>query len=112
MTIAEKVFWNYGFDVNGGQYRGKCCIYCRCTEKNRKWNGRCYSYQSYIVRMVVSYYWNFIYIINIYISFWRVENMGLFVNNEHDIGQCRVIIIIIIIVIITFLLLWNRELRF
>ena len=62
--------------------------------------------------MVVSYYWKFIYIINIYISFWRVENMGLFVNNEHDIGQCRVIIIIIIIVIFTFLLLWNRELRF
>ena len=41
--------------------------------------------------MVVSYYWKVFK--NISISFWRVDNVGMFVNN---IGQCWVIIIITI----------------
>ena len=50
--------------------------------------------------MVVSYYWKVFK--NISISFWRVDNVGMFVNNVRDIGQCRVIIIITIIIITLF----------
>ena len=45
-----------------------------------------------------SNYWKVFKIITT--SFWKVENMGMFVNNVRDIGQCRVAIIIIIIIII------------
>ena len=40
-----------------------------------------------------------------YIVLRKVENMGMFVNNVRDIGQCRVVIIIIIIIIIIITLL-------
>ena len=44
--------------------------------------------------MVVSYYWKVFK--NISMSFWRVDNVGMFANNVRDIGQCWVIIIITI----------------
>ena len=50
--------------------------------------------------MEVSYYWKVFK--NISISFWREDNVGMFVNNVSDIGQCRVIIIITIIIITLF----------
>ena len=51
--------------------------------------------------MVVSYYWKVFK--NISIS--RVENVGMFVNNVRDSGQCRVIIIITIIIITLFIVM-------